>query len=314
MSASSGQNRKSTLSGTSARSSDAPGCAGRSPRSGPGPTRPGSSAAARSTNSSTGSIRMYSPLNAASFLTSKNAGEWVTSSSRNSASISRPRHDLAAGRLGARRGPAERHQVVDHRLGEVALVAVLLERHLVAPLRQLLALLVDQHRHVRPRRRLVAERLPQHLLLRRVRQVLLGADDVGDAPSRCRRRRWRAGTPASRCRAASTKSSIVALSNVTSPRTRSWTTVLAVGHPEPQHAPGPGPEPAVTRVAVVAGAAQRLRTLLDLLGGQVAVVGDALRRTAAARRRRARRRTRSGSRDPRSADRRPRCRSRPARR
>ena len=45
-------------------------------------------------NSSTGSARMYSPLNAASFFMSKNAGEWVTSSSRKSRSISRPRHDL----------------------------------------------------------------------------------------------------------------------------------------------------------------------------------------------------------------------------
>ena len=38
-------------------------------------------------NSSSGSIRMYSPLNAASFLRSKNAGAWLTSSSRNSASM-----------------------------------------------------------------------------------------------------------------------------------------------------------------------------------------------------------------------------------
>ena len=37
--------------------------------------------------SSTDSIRMYSPLNAVSFLMSKNAGEWLTSSSRNDCSI-----------------------------------------------------------------------------------------------------------------------------------------------------------------------------------------------------------------------------------
>ena len=120
-------------------------------------------------------MRMYSPLNAASFLRSKKAGDLLTSSSRNALLDLRPADDL-----GVARRPAERHQVVDHRIGEVALVAVLLERHLVAPLRQLLALLVHQHRHVRPHRRLVAERAPDHLLLGRVRQVLLGAHDVRD--------------------------------------------------------------------------------------------------------------------------------------
>ena len=38
-------------------------------------------------NSSTGSARMYSPLNARSFFSSKNAGEGLTSSSRNSSSM-----------------------------------------------------------------------------------------------------------------------------------------------------------------------------------------------------------------------------------
>ena len=38
-------------------------------------------------NASTGSARMYSLLKALSFLRSKNAGEWVTSSRRKSASI-----------------------------------------------------------------------------------------------------------------------------------------------------------------------------------------------------------------------------------
>ena len=51
-----------------------------------------------------------------------------------------PRNDL----LVTRRRPSEGHQVVDHRLGEVSLGAVLLDGHLVASLRQLLALLVDE--------------------------------------------------------------------------------------------------------------------------------------------------------------------------
>ena len=40
-----------------------------------------------SMNSATGSARMYSPLNARSFFSSKNAEERLTSSSRNSSSM-----------------------------------------------------------------------------------------------------------------------------------------------------------------------------------------------------------------------------------
>ncbi len=88
-----------------------------------------------------------------------------------------PRDDL----LVAGWCPPERHQVVAHRLHQVPLIAVLLEGDLVAALRQLLALLVDQHGHVGPhRRRRRPERRPQQLLLRRVGQVLLGADHAGD--------------------------------------------------------------------------------------------------------------------------------------
>ena len=71
----------------------------------------------------------------------------------------------------------------------------------------------------------------------------------------------------------STKSSMASWSNSTSPRTTSRTTVVAVGHAEPQHPAGRRAEAAVTRVAVVALPAGRLRPLLDLLAGEIAVVG-----------------------------------------
>ena len=49
---------------------------------------PPSHGAHTAANSSGDRARMYSPLNARSFFTSKKAGEWLTSSSRNSSSMS----------------------------------------------------------------------------------------------------------------------------------------------------------------------------------------------------------------------------------
>ena len=51
-------------------------------------------------NSSTGSARRYSPLNAVSFFTSKNAGDGTTSSSRNSATT-RDQGTISLSPLGA---------------------------------------------------------------------------------------------------------------------------------------------------------------------------------------------------------------------
>ena len=89
----------------------------------------------------------------------------------------RPRNNLGV----AAGGPSECHQVVHHAVGKKALGPVLLDRHFVAPLRELLTLLVDQHRNMRPHRRLDAKRVPQHLLLGRVRKVLFGSHHVADA-------------------------------------------------------------------------------------------------------------------------------------
>lgn len=79
------------------------------------------------------------------------------------------------------RTPAEQHQVVGHRLRQEALGEVVLKSDLVPALGQLLPLLVHDHRQVRPHRGLRAERLPQELLLGRVRQVLVTPDNQGDA-------------------------------------------------------------------------------------------------------------------------------------
>ena len=68
------------------------------------------------------------------------------------------RHDL----LVSGRCPPQEHQVVAHRLGQVPLVAIQLERYGVATLGQLLPLLVDEHWHVREHRQLAAvERAPE---------------------------------------------------------------------------------------------------------------------------------------------------------
>ena len=88
-----------------------------------------------------------------------------------------PGDDLAV----AARRPAQEHEVVAHRLGQVALVAEVLDRHVgVPPLGQLLPLLVHQDRQVRPGGRLLAQGHPQQLLLRRVGQVLLGPGHQAD--------------------------------------------------------------------------------------------------------------------------------------
>ena len=79
---------------------------------------------------------------------SKNAGDGVTSSSRNSSMISLDRADLDA----VGRTPAEQGQVVAHGLGQEAAVSVVADRDVVAALRQLLALLVHEQRQVGERR------------------------------------------------------------------------------------------------------------------------------------------------------------------
>ena len=86
------------------------------------------------------------------------------------------RHDrrLAVGR------PADQGEEVDERLGEVARGAELVHRERAVPLRELLAVVAEEAAEVRVGGRLVAERLQDLDLLRRVRDVVVAADHVGD--------------------------------------------------------------------------------------------------------------------------------------
>ena len=83
------------------------------------------------------------------------------------------------------RAPAEQGQVVAHRLGQVAPVAEVGDGDVVAALRQLLALLVDEERQVGEDRLVVeAEGVDDQQVLRRAVDVVLAADHVGDAHER----------------------------------------------------------------------------------------------------------------------------------
>ena len=81
--------------------------------------------------------------------------------------------------LGAGR-PAEEREVVDQRLRQEALGAVVRDRRLGLALAHLRAVGVQDERQVRELRHVVAERLEQEDVLRRVREVVLAANDVGD--------------------------------------------------------------------------------------------------------------------------------------
>ena len=77
--------------------------------------------------------------------------------------------------------PAEPRDVVQHRFGREAAVAVALHRHRFLSLRQLLPARLDEQRHVREQRRLPAHALVDEELARRAGHVLAAADHVRDA-------------------------------------------------------------------------------------------------------------------------------------
>ena len=154
-----------TSGASSSRAARAPGSGGRN-------------SAARRTKSPVGSMRMYWALMCVSFLTSKNAGAGLTSSSRNMRDelLDRAHLDVVA------RPPAQQGEVVAHRGSEEAARLVVGDGDVVAPLGELLALLVDQQRQVgEDGQRPELERLPEQDVARRVADVVLAADDVGDA-------------------------------------------------------------------------------------------------------------------------------------
>src|SRR5258706_9231831 len=77
--------------------------------------------------------------------------------------------------------PAEPRDVVQHRFGTEAAVAVALHRDRVLPLRELLAPRLDEQGHVAELRRLPAETLVDQQLPRRARHVLAAAQHVSDS-------------------------------------------------------------------------------------------------------------------------------------
>ena len=86
------------------------------------------------------------------------------------------RHPLAV----LARRPAEEGEEVDERLGEEPLRAELLGAGGAVALGELLSVGAEDHPEVRERRRLGAERAEEGDVLRRVREVVDAADDVGD--------------------------------------------------------------------------------------------------------------------------------------
>ncbi len=79
------------------------------------------------------------------------------------------------------RSPAQQGEVVDHRLRQVAPFAEVTHRHVVAPLGQLLAGLVDQQRQVGVGRVRCAHGVEQQEHLGHAREQVLAADGMGDA-------------------------------------------------------------------------------------------------------------------------------------
>jgi hypothetical protein len=77
--------------------------------------------------------------------------------------------------------PAEERQVVHERRRDVAVATELLHGDGAVPLRELTPVHAEDVRHVGVRRQVGAQGFEEEDLLRRVRDVVLAADDVGDA-------------------------------------------------------------------------------------------------------------------------------------
>src|SRR5205814_9804201 len=77
-------------------------------------------------------------------------------------------------------GPADEREVVDHRLGQVAVGSELLDLRRAVPLRELLAVRAEHVWELRDRRDVPAERPVDEQMLRRRWQPVLAAKDVRD--------------------------------------------------------------------------------------------------------------------------------------
>ena len=137
--------------------------------------RPARNGRSRSTRSSGSRRRIHWPLSHSRRSRSKTAPALWTSRDVEPLDDLVDREDLVlrAGR------PPEQGQVVDERLADEALGAVVVDRRLALALAHLRPVGVEDERQVGERRHLVAERPEQQDVLGRVRDVVLAADDVG---------------------------------------------------------------------------------------------------------------------------------------
>jgi hypothetical protein len=87
---------------------------------------------------------------------------------------------LAREDLGVAVRPAQARQIVEHGLGQIALVAIARDGHRAVALAHLLALLVQHGRQVGVDRHLAAQRAEDVDLARRVVDVVVAADHVRD--------------------------------------------------------------------------------------------------------------------------------------
>ena len=108
----------------------------------------------------------------------------IPSSAKAATSSSRVKSSL----IGAGRPPEQREEV-HHRLGKVAEAVILHDRRRAMALAQPLLVRTEDQRHMREARRRPSERFVEQDLLRRVRDVIVAANDVRDPPCRRRRRR-----------------------------------------------------------------------------------------------------------------------------
>ena len=96
------------------------------------------------------------------------------------------------------RRPAEEDEIIGQRLGQKALVPVFRDRNAAVALGELRPVRPQDQRHMAEARRGQAERFIKKDLLGRVRDVVVAAEDMGDARGRSRPRRRRNCRPASR--------------------------------------------------------------------------------------------------------------------
>ena len=169
-----GPNRKPAKARTGSARAASPAPAARprrpAPAAPPAPSRSGAGGrAARRGRRPPVSARRCSPFSHSSFWKSNTAGLLLTRSSVNRSTSSGVRHH---GRLVVE-APAQQGEVVLHRLGQVAAVAELLDRHRAVALGELLAVRPEDHRQVGVGRALRAQRRVEGELARGRREQVL---------------------------------------------------------------------------------------------------------------------------------------------